>query len=121
MIRRVGAFGEAWTCGYLTRRGYRIIERNVRLSRGEIDIVASQGDALVFVEVKTRRSRAFGSPQSSITHARYRRLANAVEEYLSARGLEPARYRIDVVALELGPSGDVIHCELIENAEDPAG
>jgi putative endonuclease len=119
VTRGLGAFGEAWAAGYLSRLGYRVIDRNVRNQHGEIDIVARDGDALVFVEVKTRRTSRFGAPQESITPARYARLARCVEAYLQRLATPPERYRIDVVAIEVGPSGRVESHELLQGVEAP--
>ena len=73
MTTGLGKFGEIWTVGALTRRGYRIVVRNVRYRVGELDIVAYDQSVLVFIEVKCRRSTAYGSPESSITAARFAR------------------------------------------------
>ena len=116
----LGTFGETWAVGYLTRLGYRILARNVRCGRGEIDIVARDGPELVFVEVKCRRTGRFGSPEESITRARYARLAAAVEEYLASRRGDSTPHRIDVVAIEVGPGGRVTRCNLLRNVEAPA-
>jgi len=117
----LGAFGENWAVGHLSRLGYSIIDRNVRYRQGEIDIVAQQGQELVFVEVKTRRSSRFGSPEASITQRRYGRLVTAIQEYLAEKGLEDRFFRIDVVAIEIGPDGRVRRGEVLENVEPPAG
>ncbi|HZS94641.1 MAG TPA: YraN family protein, partial [Chloroflexota bacterium] len=91
--RSLGTFGENWAVGYLTRAGYRILERNVRLGRDEIDIVARDGADLVFVEVKCRRGSQFGLPEEAITPARYARLARAAERYFTERGGDASSYR----------------------------
>lgn len=119
MTGGLGAFGESYAVGYLTRLGYRILERNVRYRRGELDIVAQDGADLVFVEVKCRRSDRFGPPESSITASRFERLAGAIEEYLSRNQLEPESYRVDVVSIEVGQNGRVTRCELLRGAEAP--
>lgn len=119
VTRGLGAFGEAWAAGYLTRLGYRLVDRNVRYRYGEIDIVAWDGDDLVFVEVKCRRTSRFGAPQESITSARYARLARSVDAYLQRMALPPERYRIDVVAIEVGPGGRVESHELLQGVEAP--
>lgn len=115
----LGAFGETWTVGYLSRIGYRIVERNVRYRGGEIDIVAWDDRTLVFIEVKCRRSTSFGSPEASITSRRYQHLAIAIAEYLQRRCLEPDDYRIDVVSILVGPSGRVTEHRLLTGVEPP--
>jgi putative endonuclease len=120
MPASLGRFGETWAAGHLTRLGYQILERNVRYRSGELDIVAEEAGELVFVEVKCRRSRRFGTPESSIDRRRYARMAAAIEEYLSSRGIEPDSYRIDVVALEVDAEGRVAQARLLRGVEPPA-
>lgn len=115
----LGAFGESWAVGHLTRLGYEIVERNVRYRRGEIDIVARQGADWVFVEVKTRRTQAYGSPEESITSSRYRRLASAVAEYVQEHGLEEAAYRIDLVSVCVDRGGRVSRGDVIQGIGPP--
>ncbi len=119
-LTSLGRFGEAWAAGLLTRRGYRVVDRNVRFREGEIDLIAYDGDELVFVEVKCRRSRRFGSPVDAITPIRFARLATAIQLYLTDRGLSPERYRVDVVTVEVDPGGRVAHWELLRAVESPA-
>lgn len=117
----LGAFGESWAIGHLARLGYRIVERNVRYRRGEIDIVAWHGATLVFVEVKCRRGAAFGTPEASITGRRYNHLAMAIEEYLQRHNLEPDDYRIDVVSIRVDNFGRVANSVLLTGVAPPAG
>jgi putative endonuclease len=119
MSRGLGAFGESYAVGYLTRLGYHVVTRNVRYRTGELDIVAREGGDLVFVEVKCRRSPRFGSPESSITARRFERLERAIEEYLAERDLAPDSYRVDVVLIEVGTNGRVARCDLIRGVEAP--
>jgi putative endonuclease len=119
MTAGLGAFGESWAAGYLSRRGYTILERNVRYRRGEIDIVAREGPDLVFVEVKCRRGTRFGPPEESITPRRFARLATAIQEYLQRSDLDPTSYRVDVVALEVSSAGRVTRCQLLRAVEAP--
>jgi putative endonuclease len=118
--RGLGAFGEAWAIGYLGRRGWTIVDRNVRFRSGEIDIVADDGKELVFVEVKCRRSHRFGTPEESINATRYRHLALAVAEYLQRQGLEERAHRVDVIALEMGTDGRVRAHRHLRGVEAPA-
>jgi putative endonuclease len=117
--RELGRFGEAWTAGYLTRLGYQILDRNVRYRAGEIDLIARDGEHLVFVEVKCRRSAGFGPPEGAITRKRYEHLALAVGEYLSRRDLDPLSYRIDVIALIVDGIGRVASCNHLKGVEPP--
>lgn len=117
--REIGAFGEEIATRYLTRLGYVIRERNFRSREGEIDIIAEKDDFLVFIEVRTRRSLSFGSPEESITAKKKDRLIALTQAYMEGREDLPSCWRIDVVALELGPGGEVSRLELIENAVTP--
>jgi putative endonuclease len=118
--KQLGSFGEAWAAGYLRRLGYQIVARNVRYRVGEIDIVAWDGEELVFVEVKCRRTSRFGTPLESITSSRYARLSRAAETYLQGLPETPRSYRIDVVAVEVGASGAVDRTQLLRGIESPA-
>lgn len=98
-----GAEAEALAAAFLERRGLRIIERNYRCRLGEIDLVAREGDTIVFVEVRQRSSRAFGGAAASITARKRMRLARAARHYLSRMGTLPA-CRFDAVLIEGSPA-----------------
>ncbi len=83
----------------LRRRGYRIVERNFRCRLGEIDIVARDGDALVFVEVRSRADGTRGSAEESVNPAKQRRIARVATAYLTARRPEFDACRFDVVGI----------------------
>jgi putative endonuclease len=117
--REVGALGERIAARYLTGLGYMIRERNFRSREGEIDIIAEKDDFLVFIEVRTRRSLSFGTPEESVTAQKKERLIALTRAYMQDREDLPSSWRIDVVALELGPRGEVSRLELIENAIGP--
>ena len=108
--------GESEARKRLESMGYRTVVTNYRTRLGEIDIIARHGSQLVFVEVKTRRTRAFGFPEESITAAKAGRLAAAAQTYLAREGLRGADWRIDVVAIELGRDGQIERLEVIQNA-----
>jgi putative endonuclease len=96
----LGKEGEAVAATYLERHGCRILERNYTTRIGEIDLVAMDGDEVVFVEVKTRRGIAFGHPEEAVTYAKRRHLRRTAEAYVAARDVT-APCRIDVVAVTL--------------------
>ena len=108
MSKEIGDRGEALAAAYLERHGYRILDRNYRYERAEVDLVALEpnaddtGGELVFVEVKTRRSEAFGTGEEAVTEAKRRHLRRASEAYLYERKLEGAPARFDVVVVRLG-------------------
>ncbi|HEY55492.1 MAG TPA: YraN family protein [Dehalococcoidia bacterium] len=114
--RETGILGEKLAREFLQKRGYHILEANYRCSEGEIDLVARHRDCLVFVEVKTRRSLEFGSPEESITAAKKERLKAVAYHYQQSHSDLPPSWRIDVVAIELGRRGKPSRIEIIENA-----
>ena len=114
--RRLGAFGERLATAHLEAKGYRIRARNYRCREGEIDIVAQDGETLVFVEVRTRRGDALGGPAESITATKEARLVTAATSYVQALPQPPADQRIDVVAIQLSPGGRLVAIDHIEGA-----
>lgn len=101
----LGQYGERVAAGLLVESGLRIIETNWRCTAGEIDIVAAEGRALVFCEVKTRSSLAFGSPAAAVTWAKQRRLRQLAVRYLAANPGSWDQIRFDVVAILRPRSG----------------
>jgi putative endonuclease len=101
---QLGQSGEAAAVEHLKRAGYQILERNLRTRYGELDIIARDGQCLVFVEVRTRRSRSM-VPEESITTAKKQRLARLGMRYLQDHAQEDADWRIDVIAIEEDASG----------------
>ena len=99
---RLGEWGEGVASQFLQERGYRITETNYRCRWGEVDIVARDGDELVFVEVRTRRDTEYGTPEESITAAKARRLVATAQEYMQRHGGEDLDWRIDLVSIRLG-------------------
>ena len=117
--RDTGILGEKIAREFLKKKGYRIIEANYRSPEGEIDIVAKHGDSLVFVEVRTKTSLEFGSPEESITPVKMERLKAIAAYYQQTHSNLPPQWRIDVVAIELN-KGKVSRIEVIENAVSDA-
>ena len=114
--REVGAKGENVAAEHLKKRGYKIIQRNFRCRQGEIDIIAQQGECLVFVEVRTKKSYGYGTPEESITIEKSERLISLAEGYIQTLDTPPLSWRIDVVAVELTPGNKTSRLEHIENA-----
>ena len=112
----IGTLGERVACDFLAENGYEILEKNYRCPEGEIDIIARHKDSLVFIEVRTKGSRQFGSPEESITPAKMERLRTVAAHYGQTHSNLPSSWRIDVVAIELGKREQVSRIELIENA-----
>jgi putative endonuclease len=114
--RKTGILGEKIASGFLRKRGYHIIEANYRCPEGEIDLIAEHRDCLVFIEVRTKRSLAFGTPEESITAAKREKLRTLAARYRQTHDNLPQLWRIDVVAVELDRRGRPSRIELIENA-----
>lgn len=114
--QELARIGEDHAARYLRSRGYRVLERNFRARSGEVDIIAEQKRALVFVEVKARSSNEFGEPREAVTGWKQRRIVNAARAYAAQRGGEEPTIRFDVVEVFLTPQGRVQKIELILHA-----
>ena len=114
--RDTGIRGEKLAKDFLKKRGYRILETNYRCPEGEIDIVAKHKDSLVFIEVRTKTSLEFGSPEESITPTKKERMRATAYHYRQTHNDLPLLWRIDFVAVELNQEGKPSRIELIENA-----
>jgi putative transposase len=112
--RQLGDHGEDLAAAALKQQGYKILERNYVTPLGEIDLIARQGKTVVIVEVKTRKSARFGTPQESVSAAKQARLRRLAAYYLKDRRLTGAMVRFDVVAVTL--AGDGPRVEIIHNA-----
>ena len=110
----LGKRGEDIAAAELKRRRYRIIERNYRCTSGEVDIIALHEKVIVFVEVKARSSRAYGRPEMSVTPRKQRQLAKVALSYLQSKNFLDRDARFDVVAVEVGATGERVR--VIENA-----
>ncbi len=111
-----GRATEDATARHLEAMGYSVLKRNFQSPWGEIDIVAQHDGTIAFVEVKARRSDAMGSAVESVTRRKQQRLVLAAQDYLQRNGLDQHPWRIDVVAIRLGPGGTVQALEHLENA-----
>ena len=114
--KSTGDLGERLAREYLESRGYRILDTNYRCPRGEVDIVARQDDFLVFVEVRTRTSLNYGSPEESVTPAKKGRLIATAQHYRQGHYNMPASWRIDFVGVMLDPKGGPPRIDHIPNA-----
>ncbi|NOZ25547.1 MAG: YraN family protein [Nitrospirae bacterium] len=97
--KQTGKEGESLALGYLKKKGYRIIATNYRTPMGEIDIVAKDGDTIVFVEVKTRRSLSHGHPLEAVTMRKQQRLRRLALYYLKANRMSDVHGRFDVIGV----------------------
>ncbi len=107
--RKFGDIGEDIACEHLASIGFEIIDRNYFYGHGEIDIIARDGDQLVFVEVKTRKSLEYGQPEDAITKGKIRQIRKIAEAYLYEHNIKDQICRFDFVGVlmqhESVPSG----------------
>ena len=104
---KLGDWGEAAAGNFLQGQGFTILDRKYRCRWGEIDLVARDGEEMVFVEVRTRRNAAYGTPAESVTAAKARRLLATCQDYLqkhlTAQLLADTSWRIDLVSVRPVP------------------
>lgn len=115
----LGQHGEELACRELRRRGYAIVARRYRTRHGEIDIVAMDEGVLVFVEVKTRSDRRFGSPLAAVTPFKQRRLTRMALDYLVRSRTTGAPCRFDVVSVAISRGKSRV--EVVTNAFEGSG
>ncbi len=101
----LGAQGEALAARHLEAQGYRIVARNLRIERVEIDLIARRGASVVFVEVKTRSSRSAGAPEEAVDARKLARLRRGAAAWLRQHGAGARAARFDVIACERAPDG----------------
>ncbi|HEV2358444.1 MAG TPA: YraN family protein [bacterium] len=111
-----GRIGEDAAAAALAARGYRVLARNVRMGRGEIDLVCEHDGDVVFVEVKARRGAAFGTPAEAVTARKQRALVALASRYLvrTGRGDRPCRF--DVVEVWLDAGNRPIRADVLRDA-----
>lgn len=111
----LGRRGERAAGRHLRRKRYRILTRNYRCAAGEIDLICSQGDTIVFVEVKTRAGDEKQEPQEAVRRKQWRRIGNAARYFLMQRGVYDRPCRFDVVTV-VWPPHDAPHIEHFPDA-----
>jgi putative endonuclease len=114
--RKAGETGEDIALFHLQRRGYTIVNRNYTCVIGEIDIVAMNEGEIVFVEVKSRRSRAFGTPAEAVTAAKQKKISKTALYYLKERNMLDRPARFDVVTVTMEKDKPTV--EIFQNAFD---
>lgn len=127
MPQCTGERGEEIAARYLQEKGWRVMDRNYRYERAEIDLACFEpaesdeaGGEIVVVEVKTRTGRGFGRPEEAVTPQKQRHVTRATAAYLYERGLENARVRFDVVSVLIEP-GREPQVEHFRDAFEAAG
>jgi putative endonuclease len=113
---RLGRWGEDHARRYLEGKGYTVSATNYRSRWGEVDIVARLGDEYIFVEVKTRRGAAFGTPEESVTATKSQGLIATAQDYPQKNDLEQASWRLDLISIHLDESGKLLEVSHLENA-----
>ena len=96
--------------------GYEIVQKNYRCAFGEVDIIARRNQYWVFVEVRTRRGKKFGTPEESVTPRKKKHLVDTAQMYLQENNLGDVDWRIDFVAVEFSARGELLRVDVIENA-----
>lgn len=110
----LGSLGEDLAVNALTAKGYRVVARNHKIHGHEIDVIAKDGETLVFVEVKTRSNRDYGKPLEAIGRERVKRLRKAAELYLAREKIKGVSARFDAVSVEITGGKPVV--EVVKNA-----
>ena len=106
--REFGTKGEDLACEYLKKNGYEILERNKYFSKFcEIDIIAKYKNKIIFVEVKTRKTSAYGTPLEAITKNKYKNIKTGVLSYLAENKISD--YQIDVIGITIHPTLRIEH------------
>jgi putative endonuclease len=113
--RSLGIAGEDAVAAWYEAAGYRLIDRNWRCRQGELDVVVTRGDTLVFCEVKTRASTRFGDPVDAVTATKQRRLRMLAAQWLAEHGTRRHTLRFDVASVMRGPDGQLA-VEVLEDA-----
>lgn len=111
--QRLGSYGEQLAADYLLRAGWRILERNYRVGRREIDLVARRGGVVAFIEVKTRRAQDFGDALEAVTARKRREIELVAAGWVERYGKPDDVYRFDAIAVRLhpGPTPQIEHLE----------
>lgn len=117
--RQLGDWGERVAALHLEGQGCTIVDRNWRCREGELDLVARSGDLWLFVEVRTRRGRAMGTPEESLLRGKAQQVLQMAQHYLYEHGLEDVEWRADLIAVELDENGRLLRVEQIENIAPP--
>jgi len=112
----IGTKGEELAAQILVSEGYLILGRNFRTAYGEIDIIAQKDTQIVFVEVKTRTNRNYGYPEDSITQSKRSHMLSSADAYIQEQDGGITDWRIDVIAIDCTPAGQICGYEWFENA-----
>lgn len=110
-MQTFGKLGEQIAAVFLREKGYQILARNYRFKRSEIDIICRKKELLIFVEVKTRSSKAFGEPETFVSHNQQEAIIRAAEEYILNNDWK-GNIRFDIIAIyKRGKEEELTHLE----------
>lgn len=112
--QKIGQLGEDYACRYLLTEGYQLLERNWKKRRAEIDIIAKQGDVLVFLEVKTRTNDLFGEPSAFVSEKQQQLISAVAADYMQAIGHD-WEIRFDIISIFILPD-ETYRLEHIQDA-----
>lgn len=113
--QNLARLGEHKALEFLKNKGYKILSQNFRSRVGEIDIICQDKDTVVFVEVKTRVSSDYGTPEEAVTPWKIQSIIKTAQYFMMLHPKLPELMRIDVISLELSPAGEVKRLEHLEN------
>lgn len=114
--QNVGAWGESLAAEHLLASGYAILHKNYRTPYGELDLIASKADLLIFIEVKARTNGAYGLPEDSITKRKREHILHAIDYYLQEHLEVNCDWRVDVIAIRGKPGYENPEIVWFENA-----
>jgi putative endonuclease len=112
--KTIGQTGEKAAAAFLKNKGYRILQANYRVAGAEVDLVASSGDILCFVEVKTRKNCDHGAPEAFVTRPKQLKIIRAAKIFSARKPYRGCRVRFDVVSVLR--DGETVSCDHIESA-----
>ena len=107
-MANLGKKGEEMAVEYLKSQGYKIVDRNYRHARNEIDIISIIDNILVFVEVKYRTNLAYGFPESFVSKGQEKRITEAAENYIFEKNWQK-NIRFDIISIESGKNTKITH------------
>jgi len=114
--QKVGKFGETLAKNYLIRHGYTILDMNIKISYQEVDIIASQGKLIVFVEVKTRIFLGWGGAEEAFDDQKMANLVQALDLYIYEKKLDENFIRVDLIAIDIDRSKKIAKIKHYKNA-----